>query len=126
MVFHTYARRVFAAIRAFKMDFTNTCSLITAGMQVVSQSSERMLKLGSVGPLIMAVRIQPGKNGHAVWHANGVVYKTLVKFHAFGGDGVNIGCTNKAVSVAAQIILPKLIAHDNKQIFLFHLCAPKS
>ena len=125
VILHADAGRVLPAVCTFKVDFADAGSLIIAVVQMVSQGSERVLKLRPVCPLVVAVRVEPGKNGHAVRHADGIIYKALAELHTLGSNGVNIGRADKSVPVAAQIILSELITHDNKQVFLFHLRAPQ-
>ncbi|CAG9204312.1 hypothetical protein PSAB6_230362 [Paraburkholderia sabiae] len=57
-----------------------------------------------------------GVIGHARWSANARTDVRVIETHAACGERVDISCAQIRVPVAAEVIAPQLVAHDEKDV----------
>lgn len=120
VILHADMRGVLSAVGALEVQLSDAAGVIAVIMQVVGERPERVLKLVPVCPLVVVMRVQPGKDGHSAWHTDGVVHIAMIKNRAVRRKAVDVWRIDILIAVAAQKILSELVAHDKDQILFLH------
>ena len=72
----------------------------------------------------MAADVAPSIEGHPRGTANGRLRIGMGEPHAFFRQPVDIGCLDGGMTVAAKVIEPQLIEHDEEYVLRFGLHKP--